>query len=171
MTSKSGVSVYESASPKSDIAGLFWTPLQPCSTLSVSGRVKHYYGATLKQLLSCINEIYNYCIAHNSTRSVWIPSKDSAAQPAAVVRHPLASRAPAGSRSCSSPGGSVRGERANFTRLVISCIEAKCCKKISVGKLSPRSTQCTPLHRSQCSKFCSKIAAKLIFTNFLAIFC
>ena len=31
--------------------------------------------------------------------------------------------------------------------LVIGCIEAKFCKKICVGKLSPRSTQCTPLHR------------------------
>ena len=31
------------------------------------------------------------------------------------------------------------------------------------GKLSPRSTQCTPLHRSQCSKFSSKIAE--IFAN------
>ena len=26
------------------------------------------------------------------------------------------------------PGGSVRGERADFTRLVLSCIEAKFCK-------------------------------------------
>ena len=26
------------------------------------------------------------------------------------------------------PGGSVRGERANFTRLVLGCIEAKFCK-------------------------------------------
>ena len=35
----------------------------------------------------------------------------------------------------------------NFTRLVLCCIEAKFCKKIFVGKLSPRSTECTPLHR------------------------
>ena len=44
------------------------------------------------------------------------------------------------------PGGSVRGERANFTRLVLGCMEqTKFCKKILVGKLSPRSiaTQCT----------------------------
>ena len=27
-----------------------------------------------------------------------------------------------------APGGSVRGERANFTRLVLGCIEAKFCK-------------------------------------------
>ena len=47
----------------------------------------------------------------------------------------------------SVPGGSVRGERANLTRLVIGCIEAKICKNICVGKLSPRSTKCTPLHR------------------------
>ena len=35
---------------------------------------------------------------------------------------------------------SVRGERANFKGLVNGCIEAKFCKKICVGKLSPRST-------------------------------
>ena len=29
----------------------------------------------------------------------------------------------------SKPGGSVRGEQANLTRLVLSCIEAKFCKK------------------------------------------
>ena len=63
-----------------------------------------------------------------------------------------------------APGGSVRGERANLKGLVLGCIEAKFCNKICVGKLSPRSTQCTPLHRSQCSKFCSKIAK--IFANF-----
>ena len=28
------------------------------------------------------------------------------------------------------PGGSVHGERANFTRLVLGCIEAKLCKEI-----------------------------------------
>ena len=54
------------------------------------------------------------------------------------------------------PGGSVRGERANLTGLVLSCIEAKFCKKICVGKLSPRSTQCTPLHRSRSSFFSKK---------------
>ena len=30
-----------------------------------------------------------------------------------------------------TPGGSVRGERANFTRLVHGCIEAKVCKYFS----------------------------------------
>ena len=38
-------------------------------------------------------------------------------------------------------------DRANLTGLVLGCIEAKFCKKICVGKLSPRSTQCTPWHR------------------------
>ena len=57
-----------------------------------------------------------------------------------------------------SPGGSVRGEHANLTGLVLSCIEAKFCKKICIGKLSPRSTQCTPLHRPLISIFSSKIA-------------
>ena len=32
-----------------------------------------------------------------------------------------------------APGRSVRGERANFARLVLGCIEAKFCKKICVG--------------------------------------
>ena len=36
------------------------------------------------------------------------------------------------------------------------CIEAKFCNKICVGKLSPRSTQCTPLHSSVISFFLSK---------------
>ena len=68
-------------------------------------------------------------------------------------------------------GRSVRLERANLKGLVLGCIEAKfyfgrlkSCKKICVGKPSPRSTQCTPLHRSQCSKFYSKIAENI--TNF-----
>ena len=52
------------------------------------------------------------------------------------------------------------GAPANFTGLVLLCIEAKFCKKILVGKLSPRSTQCTPLHRSLISFFSSKIAQK-----------
>ena len=45
--------------------------------------------------------------------------------------------------------------KSNFevSGLVFSCIETKFCKKILVGKLSPRSTQCTPLHRSLISKF------------------
>ena len=59
-------------------------------------------------------------------------------------------------------------DRANFRGLVLGCIEAKFCKKICVGKLSPRSTQCTPLHRSQCSKFRSKIAEN--FANFFVKF-
>ena len=32
-------------------------------------------------------------------------------------------------------------------RLVLCCIDANFCKKIFVGKLLTRSTQCTPLHR------------------------
>ena len=41
--------------------------------------------------------------------------------------------------------GGLKFKKLN--RLVLGCIEAKFCKKILVGKLSPRSTQCTPLHR------------------------
>ena len=57
---------------------------------------------------------------------------------------------------------------------VIGCTEAKICKKICVGKLSPRSTQCTPLHRSQSSNFCLKFAENLpkclpIFAEFVRI--
>ena len=36
-------------------------------------------------------------------------------------------------RTLGVPGGSVRGERANLTRLFIGCIEAKLCKKICIG--------------------------------------
>ena len=36
----------------------------------------------------------------------------------------------------------------NFEGLVLGCIDADFCKQILVGKLSLRSTQCTPLHRS-----------------------
>ena len=46
----------------------------------------------------------------------------------------------------------------NFDGLVLGCIDADFCKQIRVGKLSPRSTQCTPLHRSLISIFSSKIA-------------
>ena len=41
----------------------------------------------------------------------------------------------------------------NFEGLVLGYIDADFCKKILVGKLSPRSTQCIPLHRCQFSKF------------------
>jgi hypothetical protein len=54
----------------------------------------------------------------------------------------------------------------NLTRLVLWCIEAKFCKKICVGKLSPRCTQCTPLHRSLSSIFSLKIAENVAdFSN------
>ena len=43
-------------------------------------------------------------------------------------------------------GSAALLDRANLTGLVLGCIEANFCKKICVGKLSPRSTQCTPLH-------------------------
>ena len=65
------------------------------------------------------------------------------------------------------PGRSVRGEQANLTGLVLGWIEAKCCKKtcvgICVGKLSPRSTQCTPLHSSKITFLFQKIARILSF--------
>ena len=46
----------------------------------------------------------------------------------------------------------------NFEGLVLGCIDADFCKQILVGKPSPRSTQCIPLHRSLISIFSSKIA-------------
>ena len=49
--------------------------------------------------------------------------------------------------------------------LVLGCIEATFCKEILVVKLSPRSTQCTPLHRSLISIFSWKIAE--ILADFL----
>ena len=48
-------------------------------------------------------------------------------------------------------------DAANFTGLVLGCIETKFCKKICVGKLSTRSTQCTLLHSSAISIFCKKL--------------
>ena len=49
--------------------------------------------------------------------------------------------------------GCCNPKRANLTGLVLGCIEAKFCKKICVWKLSPRSTQCTPLHSSKITFF------------------
>ena len=66
------------------------------------------------------------------------------------------------------PGESVRGERANFTRLVMSCIEAKFCKKICVRKISPRSTQCTPSHRFGIDR---SLISKFSLKKLLIFFC
>ena len=55
---------------------------------------------------------------------------------------------------------------------VLGCIEANFCKKICVWKLSPRSTQCTPLHSSAISFFCQNLPiflqkfAKINFEKF-----
>ena len=57
--------------------------------------------------------------------------------------------APRDARWCTAPPAGT----ANFTGLVLGCIETKFCKKICVWKLSPRSTQCTPLHSSAISFF------------------
>ena len=62
------------------------------------------------------------------------------------------------------PGGSVHGERANFAELVLGCIEADFCNQILVGKLSPRSTKCTPLHRSPLSIFFPKKLPNFLLT-------
>ena len=78
----------------------------------------------------------------------------------ALVRGPSCiAGCPKCTAGCNSPQipiqSSADGEdRANLTGLVLGCIEAKFCKKICVGKLSPRSTQCTPLHSFAISKIC-----------------
>ena len=48
---------------------------------------------------------------------------------------------------------SIHEKRANFTGLLLGCIEADFCNQIFFGKLSPRSTQCTMLHSSPVSFF------------------
>ena len=56
------------------------------------------------------------------------------------------------------PPRAYRGMRQTCIGLVLGCIKANICKYILVGKLSPRSTQCTPLHRSLISKISLKSA-------------
>ena len=76
-------------------------------------------------------------------------------------------------QAAARPAPSTRGRTGSFTGTIrtatnfaiptapmLLCIEAKFCNKICVGKLSPKSTQCTPLHRSLSSKLCLKIAKK-----------
>ena len=59
----------------------------------------------------------------------------------------------------------------NFEGLVLGCIEADFCNQILVGKLSPRSTKCTPLHRSRISIFSQNVAKILTkFVDILLIF-
>ena len=61
---------------------------------------------------------------------------------------------------CSTPSVKTRGlHRASYT-LVIGCIETNICTEICVGKLSPTTTICSPLHRSIISKFSLKIAER-----------
>ena len=60
--------------------------------------------------------------------------------------------------SLRTPVNNIEYFPPNFEGLVLGCIDADFCKYILVGKLSPRSTQCTPLHRSLISIFSSKIA-------------
>ena len=81
-------------------------------------------------------------------------------------------------------------QTANFTGLVLGCIEANFCKKILVGKLSPRSTQCTvskPIFASKYSldletsrrdlhnaRLCTVLKTQIFVSksqNFVAKFC
>ena len=54
-----------------------------------------------------------------------------------------------------APGGSVHGERVNFTRLVLGCIEAKLCEQILIWSSRRDLYKCqyTPLHSSLISMF------------------
>ena len=57
------------------------------------------------------------------------------------------------------PGGSVRGERANLTRLVIGCIEATFCKKNALES-SRRD-----LHNARLYSFAPFSKLKFLFKN------
>ena len=83
-------------------------------------------------------------------------------------------------QAAARPAPSTRGRTGSYTGTsctathsaiptapMLLCIEAKFCNKICVVKLSPRSTRCTPLHRSLISKFSSKFA---FFGNICQIF-
>ena len=78
---------------------------------------------------------------------------------------PSSSRRPARGRRARSlverfdiePYSDFSAKWSNYIGLVLFCIDAKFCKKICVWKLSPRSTQCTPLHISAISIFCKKL--------------
>ena len=69
-------------------------------------------------------------------------------------------------RTGSQMKNNAHGERANSTRLVLGCIEAEFWNQLFVGKLSPRSTQCTPFYSSQISivyqKLLNDIVAKFL---------
>ena len=59
--------------------------------------------------------------------------------------------------------------RGNFRGLVLGCIDATFGKQICVWKLSPRSTECTPLHSSAISIFVKKLQTfSLKFCKMLA---
>ena len=61
---------------------------------------------------------------------------------------------------------------SDFGGLVRGCIETKFCKKICVWKLSPRSTQSSPLHCSKITFSAKKLLeiCKKIFFSFFFLF-
>ena len=63
-----------------------------------------------------------------------------------------------------APYSDFSAKWSNFIGLVLFCIDTKLCKIICVWKLSPRSTQCTPLHSSAILIFCLKLKAKQFAT-------
>ena len=75
--------------------------------------------------------------AQDNKRSAGSRSMRKDDQPPALLRGEdgqLRVPVPTTRASCfERPGGSVRGERANITGLVLNCIEAKFCKEILVG--------------------------------------
>ena len=102
------------------------SPLRECFSLR---RVEDFFRALVR---TCVRFFGFRCVFRFTARRVFRPFRGRAAN--------LALR-------------SIHSIWRNLTGLVLGCIEAKFCKKICVWKLSPRSTQCTPLHRSKITFF------------------
>ena len=62
-----------------------------------------------------------------------------------------------------APGGSVHGERANFTRLVLGCIETKFCKKTHVKALAEIYTIHSFAQLSKLNVFVNNLPSMLLF--------
>ena len=89
------------------------------------------YFLTNRRIANII-DVYHWTVLRSPDN--WLLTSDGFAVPfpgndAACLCHPdhPRIRSPR-TKARTKPGGSVRGERANFTRLVLGCIEAKFCK-------------------------------------------
>ena len=101
---------------------------------------------------------FGFDTAENEPSKVCRPEASSRPSSAACADSPARYSAPGAEVPDVRHSGAPVLDRANLTGFVLGCIEAKFCKKICVWKLSPRSTQCTPLNRSQSSICCLKIS-------------